>query len=60
MMLYTDPGSGVLIWQLIIAIFFGATFYFSKIRHWAVAKLRPARHAKSEIEAKQDLTNPGE
>ncbi len=41
-MLYADPGSGVLIWQLLIALFFGAAFYFTKLRHWAVAKLRPA------------------
>ncbi len=40
-MLYADPGSGVLVWQLLLAIFFGATFYFTKIRHWAIAKIRP-------------------
>ncbi len=40
-MLYADPGSGVLIWQLLLAIFFGLTFYFTKIRHWAIAKIRP-------------------
>lgn len=40
-MLYADPGSGVLIWQLLLAIFFGLTFYFTKLRHWAIAKIRP-------------------
>jgi hypothetical protein len=25
--LYTDPGSGALLWQLLIASFFGALFY---------------------------------
>jgi hypothetical protein len=43
-MIYADPGSGVLIWQLLLAIFFGATFYVTKVRHWAQAKIRPARN----------------
>ena len=42
-MLYTDPGSGILIWQLLLALFFGAAFYFTRLRQWASAKLRPAR-----------------
>ena len=42
-MIYADPGSGILIWQLLLAIFFGATFYFTKLRHWAIAKIRPER-----------------
>jgi hypothetical protein len=46
-MLYADPGSGVLIWQLLLALFFGATFYFSKLRHWAIAKLRPERRSET-------------
>lgn len=57
-MLYTDPGSGVLIWQLIIAVFFGATFYFTKLRHWAVAKVKLARNSKSNTN--RDLSNSGE
>lgn len=40
-MIYADPGSGILIWQLLLALFFGATFFFSRLRHWVVAKLRP-------------------
>lgn len=43
-MLYADPGSGILIWQMLLALFIGATFYFSKVRTWVAAKLRPARH----------------
>lgn len=42
-MLYADPGSGILIWQMLLALFIGATFYFSKVRTWVAAKLRPAR-----------------
>lgn len=43
-MLYADPGSGILIWQMLLALFIGATFYFSKLRTWVATKLRPARH----------------
>jgi hypothetical protein len=42
-MLYADPGSGILIWQMLLALFIGATFYFSKVRTWVRAKLKPAR-----------------
>lgn len=48
-MLYADPGSGVLIWQLLLAIFFGGTFYFTKLRHWVTAKVRPEH---SDLQAK--------
>ncbi len=56
MMMYADPGSGVLIWQLLIALFFGAAFYFSRLRTWVTAKLRPARneHQQSEPVANQE------
>jgi len=27
---YTDPGSGMLIWQGVVAAFLGASFYFRK------------------------------
>jgi hypothetical protein len=43
-MIYADPGSGILIWQMLLALFIGATFYFSKVRAWVSIKLRPARH----------------
>lgn len=56
-MLYADPGSGVLIWQLLLALFFGVTFYFSKLRHWAVAKLRAERNS-NRIEAEKVQPNP--
>jgi hypothetical protein len=47
-MLYADPGSGVLIWQLLLAIFFGGTFFFTKLRHWAIARIRPERDEQQE------------
>jgi hypothetical protein len=30
---YTDPGSGMLIWQGIVAAFLGASFYFRKFAY---------------------------
>jgi hypothetical protein len=47
-MLYADPGSGLLIWQLLLAIFLGATFYFSKFRSWI--------SSKSSSERKDDIS----
>ena len=35
-LLYTDPGSGAMIWQLLVAAGLGAAFYF---RHYA-ARIR--------------------
>jgi hypothetical protein len=43
-MLYADPGSGILIWQMLLALFIGATFYFSKVRTWISSKMRPERN----------------
>ena len=37
---YTDPGSGILIWQFIAAAFMGGMFYFHKIKSWFIAKIR--------------------
>lgn len=31
---YTDPGSGALIWQMLVAIFAGFLFYIRKITFW--------------------------
>ena len=31
---YTDPGSGMLIWQMLLAAFAGAMFYFRRITGW--------------------------
>ncbi|MCM0083730.1 hypothetical protein L4X63_19255 [Geomonas sp. Red32] len=28
---YSDPGSGLMLWQLIVSFFIGAMFYFRKI-----------------------------
>ena len=31
---YTDPGSGVMIWQMLVAAFIGVGFYFRKLLFW--------------------------
>lgn len=31
---YTDPGSGALIWQALMAAIVGASFYFRRIISW--------------------------
>lgn len=37
-LLYVDPGSGLLIWQMIVAAMVGALFYLKKVRNF-VGKL---------------------
>ena len=39
-MFYTDPGSGLLVWQLILALFLGATFSVNKFKLWISSKLK--------------------
>lgn len=36
---YVDPGTGSLIWQILLATFFGLLFYVSRIRCWIMSKL---------------------
>ena len=55
-MLYADPGSGVLIWQLLLALFFGGAFYFTKLRQWATSKFRLARARQPEESRTQPKT----
>jgi hypothetical protein len=37
-LLYADPGSGALIWQLLVAAFIGSMFYFRRIKDWLFLK----------------------
>jgi hypothetical protein len=39
-LLYTDPGSGVLLWQILVGGAVGALFYFRKFREWLLALFR--------------------
>ena len=38
---YTDPGSGVLIWQMLVAAFVGVAFYFRRFTSWFKGKKGP-------------------
>jgi hypothetical protein len=62
--LYTDPGSGALLWQLLIASFFGALFYArSFIRRVQATISRKRRNNQSEQGAPDDKatsTTPNE
>jgi len=31
---YGDPGTGVLLWQMLLAAFFGASFFFRRFLTW--------------------------
>jgi hypothetical protein len=35
---YTDPGSGALLWQLLLSAMLGATFYFRRILNWFTSR----------------------
>ena len=45
-MLYADPGSGAMVWQLLLALFFGATFYFSRLKAWVLVWLNNRKQAR--------------
>ncbi|HUI79465.1 MAG TPA: hypothetical protein VLY24_16180 [Bryobacteraceae bacterium] len=38
---YADPGSGVLIWQMLVAGFVGIAFYFRRLTSWFKGKKGP-------------------
>jgi hypothetical protein len=38
---YTDPGSGVLVWQMLVAGFVGVAFYFRRLTSWFKGKKGP-------------------
>lgn len=54
-MIYADPGSGILVWQMLLALFFGATFFFTKLRQWVLSKVRP-NHGRTLKAAAEDCT----
>lgn len=47
---YTDPGSGALIWQTLMAAGFGILFYFRRAADW----FRSSRKQSSEGDAGSD------
>ena len=53
LLLYADPGSGALIWQLLVAAFIGSMFYFRRIKDWFFLK-RKVRGQPSHPPTLQD------
>jgi len=47
---YTDPGSGALIWQILMASFVGAAFYIRRFTSWFRKKTKPDEEKVSPIE----------
>jgi hypothetical protein len=47
---YTDPGSGTLIWQMILAASFGIMFYFRRIVGW-FRRLKSAKQTNADVNA---------
>ena len=37
---YIDPGTGLLIWQTVVAVVLGLLFYVKKVRKWFVGIFR--------------------
>ncbi|MEW6130847.1 MAG: hypothetical protein AB1757_27705 [Acidobacteriota bacterium] len=46
---YTDPGSGTLIWQMLLAASFGLAFYLRKIISWFRA-LKPRKSSTTSTD----------
>jgi hypothetical protein len=37
---YTDPGSGIMVWQILVAGLVGGLFQLRKLREWIKIKMR--------------------
>ncbi|HEV2391970.1 MAG TPA: hypothetical protein VG146_06360 [Verrucomicrobiae bacterium] len=56
---YVDPGSGLLIWQAIIAAFLGLLFYLKKSRDWILGSFKkPSRPEKPSEAGPVDVQPP--
>ena len=38
---YTDPGTGALLWQMLVALFAGCLFYVRKFSFWFKNRKKP-------------------
>ena len=54
-LLYTDPGSGALILQLVVGFLIGGAFYLRRIKDWIV--LRKKRDDKEETSLSDNTTS---
>ncbi|HYP27271.1 MAG TPA: hypothetical protein VE262_11180 [Blastocatellia bacterium] len=50
---YTDPGTGTLIWQVVMAAIFGAMFYVRRFIAWFRSTRNDAQPS-GDIEARED------
>ena len=60
-MFYADPGSGAMLWQLLLAFFFGAAFFFNRFKSWVAMKWsgrRTNRQLDSPAASRPDETFP--
>ena len=44
---YADPGSGALLWQILLGGAVGALFYVRRAMSWLRGRLRPERNVES-------------
>lgn len=61
MMAYLEPGSGTLIWQLVILSFFlGTIFFISKFKGWVLSRTQKAKEppATTQNPASEKETSP--
>jgi hypothetical protein len=52
---YTDPGSGALIWQMLVAGFVGMAFYFRRFATWLRGKRQSSVIDQPAEEKEQEL-----
>ena len=52
---YTDPGSGALIWQMLVAGFVGVAFYFRRLASWLRGKRQSSVIDQPAEEKEQEL-----
>ncbi len=60
-MIYADPGSGALTWQLVIVFFFlGAIFFIGKLKGWLLSRTHRANElrATSQDHAREKQNSP--
>ena len=57
---YTDPGSGALLWQMMLAAFFGSMFYVRRFINWFNSRKGKTaiRNPQSEIRNNDDSLAP--
>jgi hypothetical protein len=48
---YIDPGSGLLIWQAVVAFFVGLMFYLKQTREWIIGLFRKLFRGKRPADA---------